>query len=944
MEIEMDYSRQGVLDKQRSVKSSAKKLNSKLWIIILRILIVAVVGVAIAGVMAGAGAFKALIDTAPPVKLADLGDNGYSSTSYYSDGTVAQIFAGAQANRVYVSIDEIPVVVQRCFVALEDERFYTHSGIDLRGILRAGVSILKEGGLGYGASTITQQVLKNIVFQGGGEENKLDKIKRKVQEQYLAIQVENTLTKDEILEYYLNYVNFGNGAYGIKTAAESYFGKELDELTLSEASTLAPIVLSPTYRNPITYPENNAERRKACLDNMLALGWCTQAQYDEAMADDVYTRIAAYNVEKKQTTITNYSYFTDELVEQIYADLQSELGYTYEQAQHLLMAGGIQIYTTQDREIQEIVDKYYSNEENFPPLGFTSSGGSCYELTYALSVYKADGSVVHYQRHHLLDYFADYVDSEGLYYHESGKGKKGISELLLSPEDINAKIDEFRNAMVEEGDEYVESKLLTPQPQSSFSIIEQSTGKVVAIYGGRGEKKGSLTLNRASNTTRAVGSTFKVLASFLPGLDAGGKTLASVYDDVQYFYPGTSKEVINWYSTGFRGIQSIRNGVSNSLNVVAVKNLESIGASVGFEYLEKLGFSTLVKYKVGADGNVFSDVNLAIALGGLTDGVTNVELTAAYAAIANGGVYNKPRYYTKILDHDGNVILEKKGESRQVMKTSTAWLLTDAMVDTTTVGTGTRLAFKKYKMPVAGKTGTSTKNNDLWFAGYTPYYTASVWSGYDNNFNQKNKTYQQNLWRNIMEEIHTTRELEIKDFEMPDSIVKAQICTKCGNLAVYGLCDEAEGGSCITTEYFAKGTVPSQKCTCHIRVNICKKSGKLAGENCPEKKQKSVVLLIKDEYNKIDSKTMEYYDPPVVIETWDTPYIYHADEYCDYHLPEGAYLDENGNIVYPGEAVIIGYDEEGNPIYSEESDEDEDDFEFEENKHNTVGESDTYSD
>lgn len=956
----MDFSRQGVIDKQRSVKSTTKRLNSKLWIMVFRIFIVAVVAVAVMGVMAVLGAFRGLIDTSPVVQLADLSDTGFSSTSYYSDGTVAQVFAGVQANREYATIDEIPVLIQHCFVALEDERFYSHSGIDARGILRAGVSVLEEGGLGYGGSTITQQLLKNLVFAGGGEDNPLDKIRRKVQEQSLAVQLEQVQTKDEILEYYLNYINLGNGAYGVKKAAESYFGKEMSELTLAEASVLAPIALSPTNQNPVTHPDTNADRREDCLKNMVKMGWCTQEEADEALADNVYERIAAYNMEKKATAVTTYSYFTDELVEQIYADFEEKLGYTQEQTYQMLFYGGLQIFTTQDREAQEIVDKYYQDESNFPEFGFNSNAGSCYELTYALSVYHEDGTVTHYQRYHFLRYFEDFNDTEGLYYHEDGR-KKGISELTVSPEDVYAKIDEFREAMSCETDKCVESKYLTPQPQSSFSLIEQSTGKVVAIYGGRGPKERSLTLNRASNTLRSVGSTFKVLASFLPAIDGAGYTLASVQDDIQYFYPGTTKEVINWYTTGFRGLQSIRNGISNSLNIVAVRNLESIGASLGYEYLEKLGFSSLVKYKVGANGMIYSDVNLSIALGGLTDGVTNVELAAAYASIANGGVYNKPIYYTKILDHDGNVLLTNQTKSTQVMKASSAWLLTDAMVDTVTKGTGTRLAFKDYEMTVAGKTGTSTKNNDLWFAGFTPYYTAAVWTGFDNNFNQYNKKYQQDLWRNIMEEIHATKQLENKIFEKPDSIVTAKVCSKCGKLSVPGLCDQAEGGSCVVTEYFAKGTVPTEKCTCHVRVNICSSTGKTASENCPVDKVKSVVLLVKDEYPMMDvipadksesgREELMPRDPEEICETWDTPYIYRPMDLCTVHLPDGAYLDEEGKLCWyqVGDELPEGayFDEDGNIIYPEgyvpaESTDTGDEFEFEKSQHNTAGESDTY--
>lgn len=870
----MDFSKKEVINKQKSIKSTSKRLTSKLWVTAFRLAIVALVSVIIIGVMAGWGILNAIVDTAPDISQIDVAPTGFSSASYYSDGTLAQTFAGAEANRVYVTIDEIPKIVQDCFIALEDERFYEHKGIDVRGIFRAGYSVLKTGDL-FGASTITQQLLKNQVFSGGDEDNIIDRVTRKIQEQYLAIQLESRLSKELILEYYLNYVNLGSGAYGIQTAAKTYFGKNVWELTLSEAAVIAPIPHSPTYHNPITYPDSNAERREACLTNMLELGLCTKEQYDEAINDDVYSRIQLRS-EEQSSTSTAYSYFTDAMLKQLIQDFQTELGYSASQAEQLIYYGGISIFTTQDKEVQKIVDEYYQDESNFPPFGFTSSTGSCYELTYALSVIHPDGTQTHYQRQDFIDYFADFVDSDYLYYHFSG-GNRGISELLLDTDDTDAKIEEFRSAMLGEGDTYIERKEYVPQPQSSFSLIEQSTGKVAALYGGRGEKEASLTLNRASGTTRQVGSTFKVLASFLPAIDAGGLTLASVQDDSRYFYPGTEKEVINWYNTGFRGLQSIRTGIYSSLNIVAVKTLEQIGAPLGFEYLEKLGFSTLVRSKTDANGNVFSDINLSIALGGLTNGVSNLELTAAYGAIANGGVYNKPVFYTKVTDHDGKVLLSREPDSTQVMKSSTAWLLTNAMEDTVKRGTGSRLRFREYSMPVAGKTGTAStskyRSNDLWFVGFTPYYTAAVWTGYDNNFTQRNTSYQQDLWRNIMEKIHSSLELPYQSFEMPDSIISATICTKCGNLAVSGLCDEAEGGSCALVEYFAKGTVPSAKCSCHVKVNVCKKSKKLATEFCPEKRIKTTVYLIKE----------ENYEET----TWDTQYILSNQEYCDVHTDSG---------------------------------------------------------
>ncbi|MCR5204765.1 MAG: transglycosylase domain-containing protein [Lachnospiraceae bacterium] len=890
----MDYSRLGIDDKRKELKSISRRMGSKVIVTVFRVVILAVVALSIVGVVAAFGAFNGILDTTPDIEIVQLEVKGYSSQSLFADGSLAQNFAGNSANRIYVEIADIPEHVRNAFLAAEDRRFYQHSGIDIRTIFRSAKSLVTDS-FEAGGSTVTQQLIKNQVFNGGREKYTLDKVLRKVQEQYLAINLEHVMSKDLILEYYMNMVNLGNNSYGVETAAHSYFGKTTAELTISEAAVIAGIPLSPTRLNPLTNPDENIERRNNILGNMYEYGWITQEEYDEAMADTgVYDRIAEASNRDDKVQIGTYSYFTDAMMDQYYKDMEERLGYTRAEAEHLLFYGGITIETTQDPEIQAILDRYYQDESNFPAFGFDSSHGSCYELSeYKLSVMHSDGKETHYQKSDFLNYFSDYDDKKGIYYHENGI-RRGINELFLDMDDLEEKIAIFEADKIDEEAGDVVSgrkKEINPQPQSSMTIIEQSTGKVVAIYGGRGEKTVSRALNRASNSTRSVGSTFKVLASFLPALDAGGLTLASVQDDSPFFYPNGGKEVINWYSTGFRGLQSLRTGIKNSLNIVAVKTLEQIGAPLGFEYLKKLGFSTLVEYKVDENGKAYSDVNLAIALGGLTDGVTNLELTAAYASIANGGLYNKPIFYTRILDHEGNVILNNRTEPTQIMKASTAWLLTDAMHDVTTSGTGTRLAFRNYKMPVAGKTGTASKNSDLWFVGYTPYYTCAVWTGFDHPFNQWNKSYQQNLWRNIMEEIHSTRQLEYKEWEMPDSIVQATICTKCGNLAVYGLCDNAAGGSCIATEYFAKGTVPTKKCTCHTRVQICRESGKVATENCPEGDKVWAVLLIKDEnYHKYDG--YPGYTNGCWVSTWDTPYVYHPGSTCDVHQPGDADKDD----------------------------------------------------
>lgn len=892
----MDFSRKGVVHKQHQIKSTTKRLNSKFRITLFRLALVCVVFVGIVGVYTAYGAIKGMLDNAPELDQININPEGFTTHVYYSDGTLSETLIGAEANRVMVTIDQIPDVLEHCFVAIEDERFYEHDGIDIRGIFRAGFSVLRTKGLGFGASTITQQLLKNKVFGGGDEESPVDKIVRKVQEQYLAIKLEDEYTKDEIMEAYLNNINLGNGSFGVQTAAQSYFGKDVEDLDLSESAVIAAIALSPVYRNPINYPEKNAERRKACLDNMLELGYCTQEEYDKAINDDVYSRISLFNEEKEDTS--SYSYFTDALINQVLSDLQTKKGYTQIQASNLLYSGGLSIYTTQDKTIQGIMDKYFTDEANFPAIG----EGSYYELSYAISIKNAAGETIHYHISDLLDYFKDYEDTEKKYLHTTSK--KGINIYGYDAEDMYAKAAEFRDAVVSETDTVLlETCNVTLQPQTSMTILDQSNGNVVAIYGGRGEKSGKRTLNRATDSVRQVGSTFKVLASFLPALDTSGLTLASVFDDSVYYYPAPDDniQVQNWNRGVYKGLSSIREGIYNSMNIIACRTMEVVTPPVAFDYLKKLGFTTLVDSEVRADGKTYSDKNVSLALGGLTNGVTNLELTAAYASIANSGVYNTPVFYTKVVDHNGKVILNNESTSTQVMKTSTAWLLTNAMEDTIKSGTGSRLELKN--MPVAGKTG-SAHTNDFWFVGYTPYYTAAIWTGFDNNYDQENKTYHQYLWKNIMDEINSTLQLETKSFTMPDSIVTATVCSKCGNLAVPGLCENALGGSTVKTEYFAKGTVPTETCTCHVKVSVCKESGHVASPYCPADQVEEVVYLIKEETSP----------------TWDTPNILPTGEtttVCPIHssgnfIPSEDEITDDSDSEYEDE---FGFDNGYNDEY-----------------------------
>ena len=845
----MNFSKKGTIEKQHKIQSASSKLVKKTNIIIYRTFLVIVVLMILVGATSAYGVVKGLIDNAPDVEGLDLSPSGFRTYLYDTDGNVLQTLVGSDANREYVTIDKIPENVKNAFIAIEDERFMSHNGIDIRGMFRAVFLGLSKREFSQGASTITQQLLKNQVFDGGNETNLILSFKRKIQEQYLAVKLENIMPKDKILENYLNTINLGANTLGVQTASKRYFNKNVQELTLSEAAVIASITQSPANLNPITNPENNIKRRDEVLKKMLELKMINQQEFDEAMADDVYTRIQETNVMISSSYKYN-SYFVDELIEQVTDDLVDKLGYTTTQASNKIYKGGLRIYTTQDSSIQNICDSVINDMDYYP-------NSTKYSLTYALSVEHTDGSVTNYSEGHIKLYM-------------NNEQKKKDFDLYFDDEkEALPYIEKFRKHVVKEGDTILGEKYnFTLEPQVSFSIMDQATGYVKAIVGGRGEKTGNLTLNRATNTTRQPGSCFKVLSTYLPALDRGNMTLASVQDDAKYYYPGTKDLVNNWSGKNdYKGLTTLRQAIKRSMNVVTVKTLADITPQVGFDYLLNLGFTTLVENRVDKDGRSFSDIGLPLALGGITDGVTNLELNAAYASIANGGIYQSPIFYTKITDSEGNVLLENKSESKQVMKASTAWLLTDAMKDVVSAGgTGSGIKFRSSNIPIAGKTGTTSNEVDIWFSGYTPYYTATIWCGYDYNKKLSNSSFHKKIWTAIMDKVH--EELEYKDFEKPDTIKSATICTKCGKLAIEGLCDHAEGGSAAKTEYFAAGTVPTDFCDCHVAYTVCKESGKRSTEYCPDTEEK--VFLIKGETSDTD----------------DTPYILPAGfdtKYCTIH-------------------------------------------------------------
>jgi penicillin-binding protein 1A len=819
----MNFSNKGTADKQQQIKSKSKKYATKASVTFFRTLLICFVVLAIVGSFATFGILKGLIDNSPSIDSIDVAPSGFATTIYDNEGNKIQKLVGSDANRVYVELDQIPEVVQNAFIAIEDSRFWEHNGIDVKGIFRAFYNGIVKKNFDEGASTLTQQLLKNQVFEGGNEISFISKAERKIQEQYLAIQLEETLSKEKILEYYLNTINLSQNTLGVQAASNRYFNKTVSDLTLSEATVIAGITQNPAGLNPITHPEANADKRLVILSYMKDQGYIDETQYDEAVNDDVYARIQLVNEEEFSKVSTINSYFVDETVEQVVKDLQDKLGYSDSEAYNLLYRGGLSIYSTQKPSLQKICDEVLLDESLYPQASELA-------LSYRLSIVDESGEEHHYSEQSLEAYFV------------AQTGNKNFDLHFNEESEATPFIEEYKASVLKKNETVSgETISFVIQPQVSFVLMNQFTGEVEAIVGGRGEKSGSRTLNRATNTVRQPGSTFKIVSTYLPALDSAGMTLATVFDDAEYTYPGTKVKVRNWNGEKYQGLTTIREAIYNSMNIMAVKTLSSVTLPVMYDYLLKLGFTTLAdNYEL--NGKIYSDIQYPTALGGLTKGVSNLELTASFATIANKGVYTKPIFYSKIVDHDGKVLIDNSPQTRQVIYESTAWLLTNAMEDVITLGTGKQIKFKNSDMPIAGKTGTTSDDNDSWFVGYTPYYTAGIWGGYDNNKEQSNTTYTQVLWRTIMEKIH--KDLDKKEFVKPDSIVSAKICAKSGNLAVEGVCNE------VKTEYFASGTAPTEKCSTCIRLNICSESGKLANEFCPEGSVKEKVYLIKDETSK----------------------------------------------------------------------------------------------
>lgn len=644
-------------------------------------------------------------------------------------------------NRIWVDIEQIPDNLKNAFIAIEDERFEKHNGVDWKRTISA-IFYYVIGKSSYGGSTITQQLIKNLT---GEDEVRPE---RKIKEIFRAINLEKEYTKEVILECYLNTIFLGQGLNGVQTAANTYFGKDVSELSLAECASIAAITKYPTKYNPFINPGYNKERQEVVLNKMYELGMISEEELNEAVDEPLVFQKEQATAQKE----SKQSYFTDQVMDDVISDLMEEKHYTKEIATQMLYSGGLQIYVTMDQNIQKIMDEVYENPDSFPTL-------------------------------------------------------KG---------DI--------------------------QPESAMVIIDPYTGAVLGMVGGRGEKTADRTLNRATQTYRAPGSSIKPISVYAPAIENDLITYGMVMDDTPAMMLGSSPWPKNYYS-GYRGLMTIKKAVQLSVNTIPVKIMQMLTPQKSYEFMtEKLGITSLVEKQVIGD-RVKTDIDYApLTLGGLTKGMSVIELTAAYTPFVNKGIYSKPYTYTKVLDANGKVILEKKQQSNVAISEQSAFIMSKLLQAVVTGGTGTAAKLSS-GTAVAGKTGTTDNDCDRWFVGYTPYYVGAVWFGYDQQKEIKGTTYNPalNAWHLVMEKMHEN--LEKKSFEdAPSGIVQAKFCIDSGKIPTAS-CALDPRGNRTDVGWFKSGTQPSEPCDVHTEVYLCTESNMLAGPYCPEATKKLIALL-----------------------------------------------------------------------------------------------------
>ena len=747
-------------------KARTKKPNFVLSVAATTIRLSFVLALCVALALLGAvvGIAKAFVDTAPTLDLAALDAQDKTSFIYDSQGNLITDYKGTE-DRIMVSIDEIPEMLQNAFIAVEDARFYEHNGVDVKRIVGALVANFTSGST-QGGSTITQQLIKQTVLSSE------QSYKRKLQEAYLAMELETRYTKKQILESYLNTIFLGGSYYGVRVAAYGYFGKSLDQLTLRECAMLAGLTRSPNYYNPrsnfytrntegSSTPDITNNRTDYVLRQMRENGLITAQQYNAAL-----DRSTASVLEKSPASTDMYAYphYVEYAISDVvdtFLDLNGleDTSANRYAMENKLRTGGYSVYLCLDTEIQEIVEDTLANWSSYPRL-----------------------------------------------------------------RDPSDKVYQSRNS----DGTYTEIE----QPQAAACVFDYRTGELKAIVGGRYKPTTRKTLNRASGMTMPVGSSIKPLTVYAPAIDLGASPASIAYNmpvPISGWKDSSGKDSWpkNYGGGGYKGPQSFRSALRNSYNTAAAQILMTyVGVSRSVEYLHLMGIP---------DKNINADP-FGLALG--SSGLTPVQMAVAFGTIANKGVYQQPLSFSRIVDSNGNVVVDmhQQQDRHQVFKPSTAYLVVDMLKEAVQSGTGTKA--KISSQVVAGKTGTNSDSKGVFFAGMTGWYSGSVWIGHDNY--KASKATGGNaaapLWQSFMEKIHKAKNLdsrEIIDGTPSDyNLVRVTTCGVSGQLATDACYNDVNGYKTIT-DYWSADSVPTAYCSMHKSVSVCTESGLLATDYCP---------------------------------------------------------------------------------------------------------------
>ena len=680
-------------------KSAAKKQTLKRMFLTVGIVFVLLIA-------ALAGAAFGFIDNSTDL-IAQEYNLELTSVVYYTDPKTNEVKefdrVYADQNRVWVDLEKTPEMLRKAFIAIEDERFESHGGVDWKRTFGATLGYIFKGSDSYGGSTITQQLIKNVT--GDNDRSPI----RKIQEIIRALNLERKMSKDEIIEMYMNTIYLGQGCHGVQSAANVYYSKDVAELSLAECASIAGITQYPSKYDPLLNYEAHKQKQEVVLKKMLELGYISKDEYEQAVSEELKLKKGTTKVDGSRIQ----SYFTDQIILDVIQDLMTRNNMSESEATKLIFKGGLKIYSTVAPNVQSAMENVFENDANFPG---------------------------------------------------SGQNK----------------------------------------PQSAMVVMDPYTGEVKGIVGGRGEKTGNRVLNRATQSMRQPGSSIKPLAVYAPAIENGIITPATMVDD-------TSLTIGNWSpknSDGFfLGPITARVALEKSRNVPAVRILDKLTVDRSFDFMtKKLGITTLVSSEKRANGKNYSDKYLSsLGLGGLTDGVTVMEMTAAYSTFVNQGIYTKPITYTKVTDANGRVILENKPETHRAMSETTAYSMAQMLSGVVTYGTGT--AAKPSGIFAGGKTGTTDKDVDRWFAGFTPNYVGVVWFGYDSPKSMSGLGNPcTSTWRKVMDAIH--KDVTVKHLTQPQNMTAVTICQTTGKIA---------GEECENTrvDYFKSGTQPPGICSSH---------------------------------------------------------------------------------------------------------------------------------